>query len=146
MEQSPPPDPEIAGWLTTLGVTSLCQWDVLIFLYQHHTTLLDATDLARLLGYTSNAIVTALDRLETQELVARSRVSHGVRLYRVRVSPDFPCGAAFARLSTLAADRAGRVRVAQQLRRDTPPRRATEENSDKLWTRLIKLLSKRPET
>lgn len=125
MEQSPPPDPEIAGWLTTLGVTSLCQWDVLVFLYQHQTTLLGVVDLARLLGYTSNTIVTALDGLETQELVAGSRVSYGARLYRVRVPPDSPRGAAFARLYTLAADRAGRVRVAQQLRRDHPP----EENS-----------------
>jgi hypothetical protein len=121
MGQSPPPDPEIAGWLATLGVTSLCQWDVLVFLYQHQTPLLDAPDLARLLGYTSNTIVTALDSLETQELLARSRVSHGVRLYRVNVPPDSPRGAAFARLYTLAADRAGRVRVAQQLRRDHPP-------------------------
>src|SRR4030095_2992630 len=42
MEQSPPPDPEIVGWLTTLGVTSLCQWDILVFFYRHHTTLLGA--------------------------------------------------------------------------------------------------------
>src|SRR4029453_19353068 len=68
MEQSPPPDPEIVGWLTTLGVTSLCQWDVLVFLYRHHTTLLGAEDLARLLGYTSHTIVLALAGLETQEL------------------------------------------------------------------------------
>jgi DNA-binding MarR family transcriptional regulator len=122
MAQSPPPDPEIAGWLTTLGVTSLCQWDVLVFVYRHHTTLLGAEDLARLLGYTSNAIVLALDGLETQELVARSRVSQGVRLYQVRVLPDSPRGAAFARLYTLAADRVGRVRVAQQLRRDLRPK------------------------
>src|SRR5262245_32992338 len=26
MEQAPPPDPEIANWLHTLGVTFLCQW------------------------------------------------------------------------------------------------------------------------
>ena len=121
MEQTPPPDPEIAGWLTTLGVASLCPGDVLVFLYQHQTALLGAPDLARLLGYTSNTIATALDGLETQDLVARSRVSQGARLYRVRVSPDSPRGAAFAWLYTLAADRAGRVRVAQQLRRDHPP-------------------------
>jgi hypothetical protein len=68
MEQSPPPDPAIVGWLTTLGVTSLCQWDILVFLYRHHTTLL---------GYTSHTILSALDGLESQELVARSRVSQG---------------------------------------------------------------------
>jgi hypothetical protein len=121
MEQSPPPDPEIVGWLTTLGVTSLCQWDVLVFLYRHHTTLLGAEDLARLLGYTSHTIVLALDGLEPQELVARSRVSQGMRLYQVRVLPDSPRGAVFIRLYTFAATRVGRVRMAQQLRRDHPP-------------------------
>jgi hypothetical protein len=121
MEQSPPPDPEIVGWLTTLGVTSLCQWDILVFLYRHHTTLLGAEDLARLLGYTSHTILSALDGLESQELVARSRVSQGVRLYHVRVLPDSPRGAVFTRLYTFAADHVGRVRVARPLRRDHPP-------------------------
>jgi len=118
MAQPLPPDTEIAGWLTTLGITSLCQWDVLVFLYRHQATLLGAADLARLLGYASNDIVVALDVLESNELVARSRVSQGARLYQFRVPPDAAPRAAFARLQALAADRAGRVRVAQQLRRD----------------------------
>src|SRR5262245_2673615 len=55
MAQNPSPsDPEVAGWLHTLGVASLCQWDVLVFLYRHQTTLLGAADLARLLGYPSD--------------------------------------------------------------------------------------------
>jgi DNA-binding MarR family transcriptional regulator len=121
MAQAPPPDPAITGWLTTLGVTSCCQWDVLLFLSHHHTTLLGAADLARLLGYASHTILVALDVLEAQALVARSRVSQGARLYQVRVPLDAARGAAFARLQTLATDRAGRVRVAQQLRRDHTP-------------------------
>src|SRR5215831_18520195 len=106
MEQHVPPDPEITGWLTTLGVTSLCEWDVLVFLYRHQTTLLGAAYLARLLGYPSNAIVAALDVLEARELVARSRVSQGARLYQFRVPPDTLRGAALAQLQALAADRA----------------------------------------
>jgi hypothetical protein len=53
----------MAGWLATLEVTTPCQWDVLVFLASHETTLLGATDLARLLGYTSNSILAALDVL-----------------------------------------------------------------------------------
>jgi len=121
MASSPPPDPAITGWLRLLGVTSRCQWDVLVFLSRHQTTLLGAADLARLLGYPSEVIVVALDVLETQELVTRSRISQGARLYYCRVLPDAPRRAAFAHLQTLAADRVGRVRVAQQLRQDSTP-------------------------
>jgi len=118
MEQFPPPDPEVAGWLRTLGVASLCQWDVLVFLYRHQTTLLGAADLARLLGYASDSIVVALDVLESLELVTRSRVSQGARLYQIVLPLGSARGTAFAQLQALAAHRAGRVRVAQQLRRD----------------------------
>ena len=62
MAQNPPPsDPEVTGRLHTLGVVSLCQWDVLVFLYRHQSTLLGAADLARLLGYPSDSIVVAVD-------------------------------------------------------------------------------------
>ena len=118
MAQNPPRDPEVAGWLSTLGVTSLCQWDVLVFLYRHQTTLLGAADLARLLGYPSDSIVVALDVLETLGLVARSRVSQGARLYQFSVTLGSPRGGAFARLQALVDHRAGRVRVVQQLRLD----------------------------
>ena len=126
MTQHLPPDTEVAGWLTTLGVTSLCQWDVVVFLYRHQITLLGVADLARLLGYASNDIVVALDVLESHELVARSRVSQGARLYQFRVPPDPLRDAVFAQLQALAADRVGRVRVAQQLRRDHTPQEKLE--------------------
>ena len=115
-----PPDTEIAGWLATLGVASRCQWDVLVFLYRHQTTLLDAAHLAGLLGYASDAIVVALDVLASLDLVVRSRVSQGARLYQFSVAPGSPRGAAFARLQPLTTHRADRVRVAQQLRQDPP--------------------------
>ena len=118
MEPSLPLDTEIAGWLSTLGVTSLCQWDVLVFLYRHQTTLLGAADLARLLGYASDTIVVSLDVLESWELVARSRISQGARLYQFHIPPGSPRSEVFARLQTLAADRVGRLRVVRQLRRD----------------------------
>jgi hypothetical protein len=114
MEQSLPPDPEIARGLTTLGVASRCQWDVLVFLYQHHITLLRAEDLARLLGYTRNAILVALDALSAQNLVARSRVAQGAQLYQCRVPLNSPRSAAFAQLRTRASASRGGVR--QQMR------------------------------
>ena len=118
MESSPPSAPEVTGWLQTLGVASLCQWDVLIFLYRHQTTLLGTAELARLLGYASDSIVVALDVLESLALVTRSRVSQGARLYQFGLPLDSPRGAAFTQLQALVTDRAGRVRVAQQLRLD----------------------------
>ena len=50
-------------------------------------------------------------------------------VYQVRVLPDSPRGAVFTRLYTFAADRAGRVRMAQHLRRDHPLRRAAPRAS-----------------
>ena len=77
-----PSETAIADWITTLGVTSLCQWDVLVFLSRHQATLLGAESLARLLGYALEPLVAALDALEALALVERSRVSQGARLYR----------------------------------------------------------------
>src|SRR5919108_1801732 len=109
-------DAEIDGWLKTLGVASLCQWDVLIFLYRHQTSLLGADFIARLLGYGSSPVVAALDVLESLGLVARSRVSQIVRLYQFIVPSDPQRGEAWARLLALASEHAGRVLLSRKLR------------------------------
>jgi hypothetical protein len=119
-----PSDREVRGWLHTLGVTSLCQWEVLVFCYHHQATLLTVADFARLLGQASNAIITALDTLEAQALLVRSRVSQGARLYQCSVALDSPHGAALARLLTLANDPAGLACIVQQLRQGSPPAEA----------------------
>jgi len=116
-----PPDPEVHGWLQTLGVTSLCQWEVLVFCYDHQATLLTVVDFARLLGQASHAIVSALETLEARALLVRSRVSQGACLYQCRVALDSPRGAALGRLLTLAHDPAGLARIVQQLRQDRTP-------------------------
>ena len=87
-------------------------------LIPHQTTLLGTAELARLLGYASDSIVVALDVLESLALVTRSRVSQGARLYQFGLPLDSPRGVAFTQLQALVTDRAGRVRVAQQLRLD----------------------------
>lgn len=121
-----PPDAEVAGWLHMLGIVSLCQWDVLVFLSRHQTTLLGAESLAQLLGYETELIVAALDVLESLALVIRSRVSQGARLYQCMVPPTSPRGVAFARLQVIADHHAGRILVATQLQRGgrRPPEEA----------------------
>jgi hypothetical protein len=107
---------EIDGWLKTLGLTSRCQWDVLVFLYRHQTSLVGAEFIARLLGYASDPVVAALDVLESLGLVQRSRVSQIVRLYRFTVPSDPRRADAWRRLLPFVSHRAGRVRLAQRLR------------------------------
>jgi DNA-binding transcriptional ArsR family regulator len=127
MDPAFPRDPEVVGWLTTLGVGSRCQWDVLVFLVRHQSTLLGAADLARLLGYASQTMVVALDVLESLALVERSRVSQGARLYQCSGPLEGARGTAWTQLQALMTTRAGRVRIARQLRPDhTPNERADQ--------------------
>src|SRR5262249_41903876 len=96
----------------------LCQWDVLVFLYRHQTTLVGAEHLARLLGYATEPAVAALDVLESLGLVERSRVSQGARLYQFTMPLVPPGDGVFERLLALADPRAGRVLLSRQLRRN----------------------------
>jgi hypothetical protein len=117
MVQEHTPDAEVVGWLTTLGIASLCQWDLLVFLYRHQTSLVGADHLARLSGYASESVVAAMDALESLGLVGRSRVSQGARFYQFTVPSGSPRGEAFTRLLALASHRAGRLRLSRQLLR-----------------------------
>src|SRR5262245_27728331 len=109
MPDEPPSDNEVEGLLKILGVETLCQWDVLVFLYRHQACLVGADYLARLLGYTTDPIIAALDVLEGLRLVERSRVSQGARLYLFTMPVGPPRLDAFQRLLQLASDRAGRL-------------------------------------
>lgn len=64
---------QVEDWLRTLGIVSLTQWDMLVFLYHHQTTLVGAEYIARLLGYATAPVVAALEVLESLGLVGRSR-------------------------------------------------------------------------
>jgi hypothetical protein len=81
-------DAEIDGWLKTLGIASLCQWDVLVFLYRHQTSLVSADFIARLLGYASGPVIAALEVLEFLGILERFRVSQIVRLYKFTAPSD----------------------------------------------------------
>jgi DNA-binding MarR family transcriptional regulator len=109
-------DAEIDDRLKTLGITSLCQWDVLVFLYHHQASLVGANVIAHLLGYASEPVVAALDTLACLGLVERSRVSQVARLYQFTMPSDPQRRDAWTALLPLANQRAGRVRLAQRLR------------------------------
>ena len=115
-----PPDAEVEGWLKSLGVASLCQWDVLVFLCRHGASLVSAEHIARLLGYETGAVVAALESLESLGLVDRSRVDQGVRLYQFAAPEDTGRGDTLGRLLTLADSRGGRLLLTKKLRRCEP--------------------------
>jgi hypothetical protein len=104
--------------LKDLGVSLLSDWDVLVFLYRHQASLTSAEQIARLLGYPSKTVGGALERLESQKLVKRSRPSQGVRFYQfvfpeAHLDPE----SCFRQLIKFADNRSGRLLLVKHLRR-----------------------------
>jgi DNA-binding MarR family transcriptional regulator len=99
----------------SVGISLLCDWDVFAFVYRHITSLTSADQIARLVGYESKVVVGALDRLERQKLIERSRPSRGVRLYRVLTSKDVEHRRCLRELVVLSESRAGRLELAKRL-------------------------------
>lgn len=140
------PEAELESWLQTLGVHSLAQWDVLVFLYRHQISLAGADHLARLLGYAAEPVIAALDGLESQGLVERSRIEQNVRLYQFTAPADGPRGEALERLLAFADGRAGRSALAKRLRKNerpasdlllAAPQLHREEKRRKRWRKAI---------
>src|ERR1700687_5728592 len=102
MPQDDQPDLQVEGWLKTLGIELLCQWDVLVFLYRHQSTLVRAEHIARLMGDATAEVVAALGSLESSGLVQPSRLSQGMRLYQLNAPADPTRRAAFWQLMNLA--------------------------------------------
>jgi DNA-binding MarR family transcriptional regulator len=124
MTQNTLTDDDVRACLHTIGVESQCQWDLLIFLSRHRTTLMSPESLARLVGYRCETVTTALDSLEALHLVTRVG-SHGARLYDImRVAP--PRRAALERLLAMSDVREGRIIVWRHLRRDRSPQEGLE--------------------
>ena len=114
MAQDNEPDVQVEGWLKTLGIESLCQWDVLVLQYRHQSSLVSVEHIARFLGYATAEVVVALDSLESSGLVERSRVSQGVRLYQVTASADPARRDALERLMTLVDSHTVRLPLARR--------------------------------
>jgi DNA-binding MarR family transcriptional regulator len=115
------PDVQVEGWLKTLGIESLCQWDMLVFLDRHPSLLVGAENIPFFLGYATAEVVAALDSLESSGLVERSRDSQGVRLYEVTASADPARRDALERLMTLADSRTVRLLLARKRGRQRTP-------------------------
>jgi DNA-binding MarR family transcriptional regulator len=99
-----------------VGITLLCDWDILAFVYRHVTSLTSAEHIARLIGYESGVVGAALGRLDRQNLIERSRLSRGVRLYQVLNSNDVELRRCLQELVALAETRAGRLELAKRLK------------------------------
>jgi DNA-binding MarR family transcriptional regulator len=123
MAQDDQLDLRVEEWLSTLGIESLCQWDMLVFLDRHPSVLVSTEYIARFLGYATAELSAALDSLKSSGLVEHSRVSQGVRLYQVTASPDPSRRDALERLMAIADDRAVRLLLARRLRSSDRPER-----------------------
>jgi DNA-binding MarR family transcriptional regulator len=122
MAQDNQPDLEVEGWLKTLGIESLCQWDVLVFLYRHQSALVRPEHVARFLGYATAEAVVVPDSLESSGLLERSRVSQeGVCLYQLTAPADPTRRNALERLMTLADSRAVRQLLGRRQRGSDRP-------------------------
>ena len=119
LEQDKSSDDLVKECLKSLGISLLIDWDLLFFLRQHRLSLANAGHIACCVGYPSAAVGEALDRLESQGVVQRSRTSQGVRLYQL-VFPeanDSP-ESCLRRLLILAKTRTGRLLFVKHLQQD----------------------------
>lgn len=94
----------------------LSEWDVLAFVYRHGASLTSVDQIARLSGYESTVVGAALDRLEREKLIDRSRPSQGVRFYRILAAKDARRRSCFEQLVSLSESRAGRLVLARLLK------------------------------
>src|SRR4029077_12913454 len=88
MGRGKPPESPVQTCLDSMGISLLSEWDVLAFVYRHGASLASGDQIARLIGYESTVVRAALERLESQNLIERSRPSNGVRFYRILASTD----------------------------------------------------------
>jgi DNA-binding MarR family transcriptional regulator len=137
MAQGNHPDLQVEGWLKTLGIESLFQWDVLVFQYRHQSSLVSAEDIARFLGYATAEVVAALDSAESSGLLEGSRASRGVRLYQLTTPADPARRDALERLLTFADSHSGRL-VRLLLARRLPGTDRPDQNKNDFPVRGVK--------
>jgi DNA-binding MarR family transcriptional regulator len=106
----------VQGTLKSLGISLLCELDVLAFVYRHGLTLASANQIASLVGYEVARVDSALKQLEGEKLVERSRPSQGVFLFRFLAPTDAERKRCFRQLISLLESRVGRVLATNQLK------------------------------
>jgi len=99
-----------------MGISLLSEWDVLAFVYRHGASLASSDQIARLIGYESMVVRAALDHLEGENLIERSRPSKGVRFYRILASEDAGRQRCFQQIVSLLETRVGRLLLAKRLK------------------------------
>ena len=65
-----------------MGIFLLSEWEVLAFVYRHTINLTSVDPIARLIGDEGTFVGATLDRLERENLIARSRPSLSACFYR----------------------------------------------------------------
>jgi hypothetical protein len=104
--------------LTGLGISVLCELDVLAFIYRHNVTLASADHIAWLVGYEVAAVKSALHQLERAKLIERSRPSQGVFFCQVLYPKDPERKLRFGQLFRSLESRVGRELFTNQLKSD----------------------------
>ena len=125
------PESTVQTCLDSMGISLLSEWDVLSFVYRHGASLANSDQIARLIGYESTVVRDALDRLESENLIERSRPSNGVRFYRLLASTDAGRQRCLQQVVSLSETRAGRLLLAKRLKPDGS-NRAEKNNRNKL--------------
>ena len=118
MGRGKPLESTVQSSLDGLGISLLSEWDVLAFVYRHGASLASSDQIARLIGYESTVVRAALDRLENENLIERSRPSKGVRFYRILASTDAERQRRLQQIVSLSETRAGRLLLATRLKPD----------------------------
>jgi hypothetical protein len=106
----------VQSCLESVGIGLLCEWDVLVFVYRHNASLASTDQIARLIGYGNTVVGDALERLEGEKLIERSRSSQGAHLCRIPAWADAERWRCLQQLLSLSETRAGRRLLARLLR------------------------------
>ena len=104
-------------WLETVKMSHVTDWEVLMFLYRHGTSLSSAEQIAVLVGHKKSDVGKALDTLGDLGLIQRSRSSQGVRIYRFILPANTSVRGALEQLLKLSEKRNGRLIVARSLQK-----------------------------
>jgi predicted transcriptional regulator len=136
-EQVNPQELAVKGWLDSLGISFLLDWEILIHLYRYHITLVGIDQIARLLHSDATSVGRALERLKSRKLIESSRSSGAARFYTVAFSPDNAGYSYFQQLVNLSEHRYGRLSLKKILKPANP-----EAGPDVICATLLKEVPK----
>ena len=114
IEREKPVELSVQGLLESVGISLLSEWDVLAFVYRHGVSLTSIGQIASLVGYENGVVASALDRLEREKLIERSRPSQEVCFYRIFASMDAERQHCLQQLLSQSEGRAGRLLLAKR--------------------------------